>query len=64
MSKLNLRPRETRMLSSPDALAASPEAVYRAHVEPEIVKSGCSAPTVDHARLRHEAKPGGKIRYE
>lgn len=45
--------------------AAPPEAVYRAHVEPELIQrwmlgpEGWSMPV-----CINEAKPGGKIRYE
>lgn len=45
--------------------AAPPQAVYRAHVEPELIKRWCLGP--DGWTLPvciNENKPGGKLRYE
>jgi uncharacterized protein YndB with AHSA1/START domain len=44
---------------------ASPRAVYRAHVEPELIKRWCLGPDGWTMPVCiNEAKPGGKIRYE
>jgi uncharacterized protein YndB with AHSA1/START domain len=44
---------------------APPEAVYRAHVEPELLQQWCLGPEGWTMPVCiHEAKPGGKIRYE
>jgi uncharacterized protein YndB with AHSA1/START domain len=45
--------------------AASQQAVYRAHVEPELIKRWCLGPEGWTMPVCvNEAKPGGKIRYE
>lgn len=45
--------------------AASPQAVYRAHVEPELIQRWCLGPEGWSMPVCiNEAKPGGKIRYE
>ena len=45
--------------------AASPQAVYRAHVEPELIKRWCLGPEGWTMPVCiNESKPGGKIRYE
>ena len=44
---------------------ASPDAVYRAHVDPELIQQWCLGPEGWTMPVCvHEAKPGGKIRYE
>ena len=44
---------------------ASPELVYRAHVDPELIQQWCLGPEGWTMPVCvHEAKPGGKIRYE
>jgi len=45
--------------------AASPEAVYRAHVDPELIQRWCLGPEGWTMPVCiNEGKPGGKIRYE
>lgn len=45
--------------------AASPQAVYRAHVEPALIQRWCLGPAGWTMPVCiNEAKPGGKIRYE
>ena len=44
---------------------ASPEAVYRAHVDPELIQQWCLGPEGWTMPVCvYEGKPGGKIRYE
>ena len=44
---------------------APPEAVYRAHLEPELIRQWCLGPEGWTMPVCiNEAKPGGKIRYE
>jgi uncharacterized protein YndB with AHSA1/START domain len=44
---------------------APPEAVYRAHLEPELIQQWCLGPEGWTMPVCiNEAKPGGKIRYE
>lgn len=44
---------------------ASPDAVYRAHVDPELIKQWCLGPEGWTMPVCiNEGKPGGKIRYE
>ena len=46
-------------------LEASPEAVYRAHMDPELIQQWCLGPEGWTMPVCvNEAKPGGKIRYE
>jgi len=46
-------------------LAASPEAVYRAHVDPELIQRCCLGPEGWTMPVCvNEGRPGGKIRYE
>lgn len=65
MSKLTLKTEGDRYVVVTRRFAAPPEAVYRAHIEPELVQKwmlgpeGWSMPV-----CINEAKPGGKIRYE
>lgn len=45
--------------------AASPEEVYRAHVDPELIQQWMLGPDGWTMPVCvHEARPGGKIRYE
>lgn len=65
MSKLSLDIEGDRFVIVKRRFAASPEEVYRAHTDPELVQQwmlgpdGWSMPV-----CINEAKPGGKIRYE
>lgn len=65
MSKLSLDIEGDRFVIVKRRFAASPEEVYRAHTDPELVRQwmlgpdGWSMPV-----CINEAKPGGKIRYE
>jgi uncharacterized protein YndB with AHSA1/START domain len=65
MSKLALRTDGDRHVVVTRRFAAPPEAVYRAHVEPELVQRWLLGPdgwTMPVCVC--EARPGGKIRYE
>ncbi len=65
MSKLNLKTEGDTHVVVTRRFAASPEAVYRAHVEPEIVQKWMLGPDGWTMPVCvNEAKPGGKIRYE
>jgi uncharacterized protein YndB with AHSA1/START domain len=45
--------------------AASPEAVYRAHLDPQLIQQWCLGPEGWTMPVCvNEGKPGGKIRYE
>jgi uncharacterized protein YndB with AHSA1/START domain len=65
MSKLILETEGEKFVVVKRRFKASPEAVYRAHMDPELVQQwmlgpeGWSMPV-----CINEAKPGGKIRYE
>ncbi|MDH7795484.1 MULTISPECIES: SRPBCC domain-containing protein [unclassified Beijerinckia] len=65
MSKLSLKTEGEHHVVVTRRFAASPEAVYRAHTEADLVQKwmlgpdGWSMPV-----CLNEAKPGGKIRYE
>jgi len=65
MSKMTLKTEGDTHLIVTRHFAAPPEAVYRAHTEPELIKKwllgpeGWSMPV-----CINEARPGGKIRYE
>jgi uncharacterized protein YndB with AHSA1/START domain len=65
MSKMTLKTEGDKHVIVTRRFAASPEAVYRAHTDPELIKKwllgpdGWSMPV-----CISEPKPGGKIRYE
>lgn len=65
MSKMTLETEGTTHVFVTRRFAASPEAVYRAHTDPELIKQwllgpeGWSMPV-----CISEARPGGQIRYE
>ncbi|MEQ1518634.1 MAG: SRPBCC domain-containing protein, partial [Usitatibacteraceae bacterium] len=65
MSKLTVKADGDRHIGVVRRFAASPEAVYRAHVEPKLIQrwlvgsDDWSMPV-----CICEARPGGKIRYE
>jgi uncharacterized protein YndB with AHSA1/START domain len=65
MSKLELRTEGDRYVLVTRRFAAPPEAVFRAHVDPEILQQWLLGPdgwTMPVCIF--EGKPGGKIRYE
>ena len=65
MSKLVLETEGEKFVIVRRRFEASPEAVYRAHVDPEMIQQWMLGPegwTMPVCDL--EAKPGGKIRYE
>src|SRR5579872_2933713 len=65
MSKLTLTTEGDKHIVVTRHFAASPEAVYRAHTEPEIVQKWMLGPegwTMPVCIC--EARPGGRIRYE
>lgn len=65
MSKLQIKTEGETHVIVTRTFAASPEAVYRAHIEPELIQKwmlgpdGWSMPV-----CINDARPGGKIRYE
>jgi uncharacterized protein YndB with AHSA1/START domain len=65
MSKLTLKTEGDKHVIVTRRFAAPPEAVYRAHLDPDLVQKwmlgpeGWSMPV-----CINEARPGGKIRYE
>lgn len=65
MSKMTLKTEGDKHVIVTRRFAASPEAVYRAHTDPELIKKwllgpeGWSMPV-----CISEPRPGGKIRYE
>lgn len=65
MSKLTLKTEGDTHIVVTRHFAAPPEAVYRAHIEPEIVQKWMLGPAGWTMPVCiNEAKPGGKIRYE
>jgi uncharacterized protein YndB with AHSA1/START domain len=65
MSKLSLETEGETFVVVKRRFEASPEDVYRAHVDPDLIQQWMLGPdgwTMPVCRL--EAKPGGKIRYE
>ena len=65
MSKLTLKTEGDRYVLVTRRFAAPPEAVYRAHTEPELVQKWLLGPPGWTMPVCiSEAKPGGKIRYE
>ncbi len=65
MSKLTLKTEGDRYVVVTRRFAAPPEAVYRAHVEPELVQKWMLGPQGWTMPVCiSEPKPGGKLRYE
>lgn len=65
MSKLALETEGDRFVIAKRHFAAPPEAVYRAHLEPEILKKWLLGPEGWTMPVCiNEAKAGGRIRYE
>jgi uncharacterized protein YndB with AHSA1/START domain len=65
MSKMLLETEGDRFVVVKRRFAAPPEAVYRAHLDPEIIREWMLGPEgVTMPVCINEAKPGGKIRYE
>lgn len=65
MSKLVLETEGDRFVVVKRRFAAPPEAVYRAHTEPELIQQWMLGPEGWTMPVcLHEAKPGGKIRFE
>jgi len=65
MSKLTLKTEGDRYVVVTRRFAAPPEAVYRAHTEPELVQKWLLGPPGWTMPVCiSEPKPGGKIRYE
>lgn len=65
MSKLTLRTEGDTVVVVTRRFAASPEDVYRAHTEPELLQEWCLGPdgwTMPVCIC--EPRPGGRIRYE
>lgn len=65
MNKLELTTEGETHVVVKRRFAAPPEAVYRAHLEPELLKQWCLGPEGWTMPVCiHEGRPGGKIRYE
>lgn len=65
MSKLVLETEGERFVVVKRRFEASPEAVYRAHTEPDLIQQWMLGPEGWTMPVCvHEAKPGGKIRFE
>jgi uncharacterized protein YndB with AHSA1/START domain len=65
MSKLTLKTEGDKYVVVTRHFAASPEAVYRAHTDPEIIQKWLLGPDGWTMPVCiNEARPGGKIRYE
>lgn len=65
MSKLSLRTEGDRHIVVTRRFAASPDLVYRAHTEPELIQKWLLGPDGWTMPVCiSEARPGGKIRYE
>ncbi len=65
MSKLVLETEGDRFVVVKRRFAASPEAVYRAHMDPALIRQWMLGPDGWTMPVCiNEAKPGGKIRYE
>ena len=65
MSKLTMKTEGDTHIVVTRHFAASPEAVYRAHIEPSLLQKWCLGPEGWTMPVCiSEAKPGGKIRYE
>jgi uncharacterized protein YndB with AHSA1/START domain len=65
MSELTLKVEGDRHVVVTRRFAAPPEAVYRAHTEPELIRKWALGPDGWTMPVCiNEARPGGKIRYE
>lgn len=65
MSRLSLTTEKDRYVIVTRRFAASPERVYRAHIDPELVQQWMLGPDGWTMPVCiNEARPGGKIRYE
>lgn len=65
MSKLTLKTEGDTHIVVSRRFAAPPEAVYRAHTDPNLIQKWCLGPEGWTMTVCiNEARPGGKIRYE
>ena len=65
MSKMTLRCEGDRYVVVTRRFAAKPEAVYRAHIEPQLIQKWMLGPDGWTMPVCiNDARPGGKIRYE
>jgi len=65
MSKMTLKTEDDRHVVITRRFAAPPEAVYRAHIEPELIQRWMLGPDGWTMPVCiSEARPNGKIRYE
>ncbi len=65
MNKMTLKTEGDKYIVVTRRFAAPPEAVYRAHIEPELIQKWCIGPDGWTMPVCiSEARPGGKIRYE
>jgi uncharacterized protein YndB with AHSA1/START domain len=65
MSKLTMKTEGDTHIVVTRRFAASPQAVYRAHIEPDLIQKWMLGPEGWTMPVCiNEAKPGGKLRYE
>lgn len=65
MTKLTLKTEGDRFVVLTRRFVAPPEAVYRAHIDPQLVQKWCTGPDGwTMSVCVNDARPGGKIRYE
>ena len=65
MNKLTMKTEGDTHIVVTRRFAASPQAVYRAHIEPELIQKWMLGPEGWTMPVCiNEAKPGGKLRYE
>lgn len=65
MSKMTLKTEGDKYIVVTRRFAASPDLVYRAHTEPELIQKWLLGPEGWTMPVCvYEARPGGKIRYE
>ena len=65
MTKLTLKTEGDPHVVVTRRFAAAPEAVYRAHIDPELIKKWMLGPEGWTMPVCiNDARPGGKIRYE
>ena len=65
MSKLTLKPEGDRYVVITRRFAAPPEAVYRAHLDPNLIQKWMLGPEGWTMPICiNDARPGGKIRFE
>lgn len=64
MAKLTIATEDDRFVVVTRRFAATPEAVYRAHIEPALIQRWMLGPGWSMPVCECDARPGGKLRYE